>query len=217
MGIFWINEGERYRLAFAYANIDYLQWVQDRGAHWSEEIDEYVKDEVSLSEVQIRAEQGETYYQFVLGVYYMRLSRYMDAYKEKHDEGMKLLMKAADKGSNKAMYAIASFYCLDGNKKLAFSWYLKAAQAGHVDAMYMVGFHYKYGRYEMVEENAREGFHWLCEAAKAGSLVAHSTAGAVLFEVGQFKEAKEALQTVEARGWTNATALLQKLPTLFKI
>ena len=217
MGLFWINERERYRLAYTLANMDYMQWAQDGGSKWHQEIDEYVKDEISLSEVKFRAEQNEPYYQFILGVHYVRRARYLDSFKWQYDEGMVLLMKAAEQGLNKAMYAIASFYYLDGDKKSAFNWYLKAAQAGHIDAMYMIGFHYKYGNYEMVEENSRESVHWLCEAAKAGSIVAHSTLGAVLFEIGQLPEAKSALQIAEAQGWTNASALLQKFPLLFKV
>jgi len=216
MGIFGVNKDERMAIANAHATMDYLLYLEYYQP-WLKRIAGNITSEMSKSNYKLRAEQNDAYSQFVFGVYSGVIERNDDMF-------LDLVKKAAEQGWADAMYVIAK--CCDhwGEKKTAFNWYLTAAQAGNIDAMYMVGFHYKYGGGEKVAVNSNAGISWLCEAGKAGlgdtekvgSLAAQSTMGAVLFEMGEYARAQRSLKIAEARGWANASALLKQLPLLFR-
>ncbi len=79
-------------------------------------------------------------------------------------EAQKYLTKAAEMGFPHAMYGLANLHGFKGDKKLAFKWYLKAAENGLIDAYYYVGNAYKRG--EGVQQDSQKALKWLELAAE---------------------------------------------------
>lgn len=90
------------------------------------------------------------------------------------------LVKCAKQGDADAQFALASCYKkgehgLPQDEAAAFSWFLAAAQQGHVDAMFWVGIAYFDGK--GVRQNGTEGLRWMTLAAQRGDQMAQCSVG----------------------------------------
>lgn len=92
---------------------------------------------------------------------------------------------AAQQGESHAQWLLAQIYRFGllkagENPEKAFSWYLKAAEQGHIAAMREVGSGYLYGA--GVEENYQLAHRWLSKSAKQGDSIAAFALGYMYFE-----------------------------------
>lgn len=86
---------------------------------------------------------------------------------------LKKAQNAANNGHKESQRAIGEAYAAGmGNypkdPQKAFSWFLKAAKQGDIEAQVEVGMAYKYG--DGTSKNPEEAFHWLAKAEASGSL-----------------------------------------------
>jgi len=82
-----------------------------------------------------------------------------------------LLLKAGDLGSLEAQRDLGALYATGdwtGPRDLAMAvdWYRRAAERGHADAQYNLGFMYLLG--ERVASDSQQGLHWLYKSADQG-------------------------------------------------
>lgn len=96
------------------------------------------------------------------------------------NEGIKWLKKAAAIDPD-AMYLLGRIYLVKQNDaKQAFSWYDKAAQNNHVDAMIDVGAFYLFGYH--VKQNISKAIEWYKKATSLNSPVAYHNLGVLCYQ-----------------------------------
>ena len=74
-----------------------------------------------------------------------------------------LIKRQANEGNSEAQYRMAVVEYQKGNPGKAYAWYEKAADAGHVESMYMLGF-----SYSSSYNNWEKASYWLGKAAAGG-------------------------------------------------
>ena len=79
---------------------------------------------------------------------------------------IKQLLPGAEKGDVKVQYELACLYKEEGEKADAFKWYEKAAQSGHLDAMFWLSYCYSQGEGVNMDPDKAEAL--LKEAAAKG-------------------------------------------------
>ncbi len=99
---------------------------------------------------------------------------------ENYEEAVRLSKKYAEIGYPIAQYLLASLYeqgKVDGYKNiaLAFNWFNKAAQQGHIESEYKIGCAYANG--DVVEKNEFEAVKWFRRAAEQGYVDAQYNLG----------------------------------------
>jgi TPR repeat protein len=103
---------------------------------------------------------------------------------EKSDNNLKQAVSyyemAAAKGLDEAMLRLAMICNNNKDFEKTFAWFLKAAEAGNVKGMRMVGADYKRG--VGVEQNGTEAVRWLKSAAEGGDNVAMFLLGEIYDE-----------------------------------
>lgn len=119
-----------------------------------------------------QAQAGNSKYQFMLGIMYLKGIQVQKDSKQAYS----WLAKAAEAGNSKAQYQVGNLY-LNGigtrkDKRVAFNWFEKAANQGIAKAQYMTGLMYATGRgTHKDEETAKQ---WFKKASSNGNAKAAS-------------------------------------------
>jgi TPR repeat protein len=129
--------------------------------------------EVSIDQLEAKANQGDVQAQFKLGEYHSTRGEYPGDFRE----ALKWYTKAAEQGHAGAQYAIGAHYDFPKDPKiiLAPMWYRKAAEQGHIDAQFSLGRCYEEGR--GVKKDLAESVRWYRKAAEAGDATAQYVVG----------------------------------------
>jgi len=135
---------------------------------------------------------------------------------------IKTCTKAANNGITEAQWLLANIYEFDltgegAEPEKAFSWYLKAAEGGHMRAQTLVGEAYLHAA--GVEENFQEAYQWLSKAARNGDANAEFNIGYMYFAgkgrskdvsaaISWFRKAatKDHLMSINNLAWIYATS-----------
>ncbi len=126
---------------------------------------------------------------------------------------------AAQQGSSKAQWLMAHIYrynLLDKGQDLevAFEWYLKAAENGHIAAMREVGqaYMYKTG----VRQDYSEAYSWLMKASKGHDAEAEFSVGILYFEgLGREKDTGSAINWFKRAAIKNHNMSINNLAWVF--
>lgn len=113
----------------------------------------------TLNQLLDSANQGYSSAQNKIGVEYEK--------QKKHTEAIKWFLKAAEQNNVDAFFKLAKKYYsgegVEKDMKIAFDYYLKAANLGHPKAEHNIGILYCYGIGVAADEN--EGIKWIKKAA----------------------------------------------------
>ncbi len=86
----------------------------------------------------------------------------------------------------------------------AVKWYRKAAEQGHAEAQYMLGYHYNYSDgVEYSRDNVREAMKWYLKAAEQGHARSQLTLGNI-YNIGEYEQIGK--DPVEAVKWYRKAA-----------
>ncbi|PLX40332.1 MAG: hypothetical protein C0605_06510 [Hyphomicrobiales bacterium] len=119
------------------------------------------------------AKPGDAYGQYNLGRVYLKGI----GGRERREDGLKLLKKAAEKGVAEAMHLLGDTErtARGGDLKTALAWYEKAAQKDFVRSQNLLG--EVYGEGKQVQANPEQAFKWTKKAAEHGSAEAQTRLG----------------------------------------
>jgi TPR repeat protein len=151
------------------------------------------KNSKNITAILEKANAGDSEAQYTLSKIYFN----GDGVNKDHDESIKWLRKAADKGLPKAICGLGEIYgrgqIVSQDYKEAFAWFQKAADMGYPEAQYNLGLMYDQGKF--VGQNIAEATKWYQKAADQGYAEAqHSIAVLYLEGVGFQKDYGEALK-----------------------
>lgn len=117
----------------------------------------------TLSELRRKAEQGNAYAQFNLGIMY----RFGQVVPQNYAEATSWFRKAAEQGLADAQYVLGTCYefgeGVPQNYAEAAKWYRKAAEQGEISGQYFLGFCYELGH--GVPQNYKTAYIWYSLAA----------------------------------------------------
>jgi len=122
---------------------------------------------------------GDAFAQFKVFEYYSNTSVFGG---EHLLEANSWLKKSAEGGNDKAQVRMAIYAEIDGDFEKQHQWSLKAAEQGHTNAQFSVGYNFLNGK--GVAKNDSEAYSWINKSARAGHPRAQYFL-AMVFEDGQ--------------------------------
>lgn len=95
------------------------------------------------------------------------------------DPAVKVYLTDAKNGDPEAQYQIGKYYYQNDYWEQAYTWFEKAAQAGHPDAQFSLFLIHPHlvDKSHIVKESADDFFVWLKRAAEKGQIMAQETLG----------------------------------------
>ena len=136
----------------------------------------------NFAETKERAEQGDEYAQYNLGLMYAN----GQGVSQNYEQAIKWFTKAAEQGIATAQFNCGLMYAtgqgVPQNYKEALKWYTKAAERGVIEAQVNIGSLYANG--EGVSKNYTEAFKWYRKAAEQGDEKAQDNLSA-MYALGQ--------------------------------
>ncbi len=117
-------------------------------------------------------------------------------------DGLAELVERAQGGDAEAQYNLGVMYDngegVAENPKVAFRWYYRAGQAGHVLAQATLGGMYMFGEEGVVGHNPEAAFRWFSKAAEGGNVEAQATLGVMyLFRDELYRFEEEAVASAD--------------------
>jgi TPR repeat protein len=98
--------------------------------------------------------------------------------------GINLLESSANKNHIKSQYALGTLFEKEANYAKAFRWYGRAANLGHLESQFRIGFFYWSGKEKGVTKDFEKAQHWLEKAAKSGHSRAQFLLGSIYYQIG---------------------------------